>query len=180
MMFLRHLLSVLVLPFTVAVVVPYVLLGREIGGSAVMAQATGLLVISIGLALVVRTIAFFASLGRGTLAPWDPPRRLVIRGVYQHVRNPMISGVLLILIGESLLFASSAVGMWAAAVFAINAIYIPLIEEPGLQDRFGHQYQEYQRQVPRWIPRLSAWHPSGTSAAARSHLTAVAGDEGPP
>jgi protein-S-isoprenylcysteine O-methyltransferase Ste14 len=165
-MFLRHLLSVLLLPFTVAVVVPYVLLGREIGNSSVIAQASGLLAIAIGLALVVRTIAFFASLGRGTLAPWDPPQRLVIRGVYQHVRNPMISGVLLILIGESLLFASSAVGTWAAAVFAINATYIPLIEEPGLQHRFGHEYEEYKRHVPRWIPRLSAWDPSVRSSVS--------------
>lgn len=157
MMILRQLLSILILPFTVVVIVPAVLLRRELRPLATPVQAFGLVVVALGLMLVIYTISSFARRGRGTLAPWDPPRRLVISGVYRHVRNPMISGVLLILAGESLVFRSAAVAAWATVAFLINALYIPLVEEPGLARRFGADYEAYRHHVPRWIPRLSPW-----------------------
>ncbi|HEX6925123.1 MAG TPA: isoprenylcysteine carboxylmethyltransferase family protein, partial [Longimicrobiaceae bacterium] len=100
--------------------------------------------------------------GRGTLAPWDPPRRLVITGVYRHVRNPMISGVILILAGESLAFSSAALGTWTAVVLIVNAVYIPVVEEPGLARRFGEEYEAYRAHVPRWVPRLRPWNPTAS------------------
>ena len=75
------------------------------------------------------------------------------------MRNPMITGVLLVLVRESLFFASTAVATWAAVFFGLNATYIPLFEEPGLARRFGADYELYKRHVPRWIPRTSPWHP---------------------
>lgn len=158
-MILRQLLSILVLPFTVAVVVPFVALRQSRGEPSLAAQLSGGLLILAGLTLVVHTIRHFASRGRGTLAPWDPPRRLVVSGIYRYVRNPMISGVLSILVGESLLLGSTAVAVWAATFFALNATYIPLIEEPGLVRRFGAAYESYKQHVPRWIPRGSPWQP---------------------
>jgi protein-S-isoprenylcysteine O-methyltransferase Ste14 len=117
----------------------------------------GLLFIVLGLVLMVATIRLFVTVGQGTLAPWNPTQRLVIQGVYRHVRNPMISGVTFILLGEAVLAASLPVFCWFL-VFAIgNAIFIPLAEEPGLVKRFGGDYEEYRRNVPRWIPKLRPW-----------------------
>ena len=105
----------------------------------------------------MRTITLFATRGRGTLAPWDPPRRLVVNGVYRHVRNPMISGVIAIVLGETAMLGLRPMA-WLAAIFiAINATYIPLLEEPILRQRFGDDYDAYRRNVPRWIPRLRPW-----------------------
>lgn len=163
-MILRHILSVIILPFTVTVLIPAALLRRDLGPSSTSGQVAGLIVTAVGLALVVSTIASFASRGGGTLAPWDPPRRLVVTGVYRYVRNPMISGVLLILAGESLVFSSAAVGTWTLVCFVINAAYIPLLEEPALARRFGAEYEEYRRHVPRWVPRISPWYPTASPA----------------
>ena len=99
--------------------------------------AGGLFLI-VGLRLMVRTIRLFASSGKGTLAPWDPPGQLVVAGPYRHVRNPMISGVLSVLLAESLLLESSGVAIWLAVFFLVSAIVIPLFEEPGLVRRERH------------------------------------------
>lgn len=157
LMLLRQLLSILILPFTVTVIVPGVLLRPGGAPGPVPARVAGGVVIALGLALVARTVWHFAVRGRGTLAPWDPPRRLVVDGVYRYVRNPMITGVLLVLLGEALFFASSALAVWLAEFFAINAVYIPLLEEPMLARRFGEDYEAYRRNVPRWVPRLTPW-----------------------
>jgi protein-S-isoprenylcysteine O-methyltransferase Ste14 len=88
----------------------------------------------------------------------------VVRGVYRHVRNPMIAGVFFILLGESLLAASLPLFIWFVVFVIGNAIYIPVAEEPGLVKRFGDDYLAYQRNVPRWIPRVRPWE-GGKSAA---------------
>ena len=156
-MLLRHLLAILILPFTVTVVVPAALLGGDGTDAPLLFRLCGALLALAGLLLVARTIAHFATRGQGTLAPWDPPRRLVVRGIYRRVRNPMISGVLLVLAGEALWFASASLALWAAAFFGLNALYIPLVEEPALRRRFGAEYEAYEHNVPRWIPRRSPW-----------------------
>jgi protein-S-isoprenylcysteine O-methyltransferase Ste14 len=114
----------------------------------------GAVLIAVGLVLMYRTVSLFATVGEGTLAPWDPTRRLVVRGPYRHVRNPMISGVLFILAGEVLVLGSPPLVIWLAVFFAANALWMPLVEEPGLVRRFGDDYVEYKREVPRWLPRL--------------------------
>jgi protein-S-isoprenylcysteine O-methyltransferase Ste14 len=163
---LRHALAIAVFPFTMAVLVPF-WLGRRAGLMPALAdsaagqalQAAGLALLAVGLALFVASLRRFATEGRGTLAPWDPPRELVIRGPYRYVRNPMISGVLLVLLGEALVLRSRTHFLWACTFFAINAVYIPLLEEPDLAQRFGESYREYSRHVPRLLPRLRPWKP---------------------
>jgi protein-S-isoprenylcysteine O-methyltransferase Ste14 len=152
----RHLQAILVLPFTVAVLVPALLVWRG-GDELTWGAIPGAALVGVGLALVVRTVALFARVGEGTLAPWDPTRRLVVLGPYRYVRNPMISGVLAILVGETLAFWSGALLAWTAVVFAVNAIYMPLVEEPDLRLRFGADYDRYRQNVRRWVPRLRPW-----------------------
>jgi protein-S-isoprenylcysteine O-methyltransferase Ste14 len=105
----------------------------------------------------VASLRRFAGEGEGTLAPWDPPRNLVVRGPYRYVRNPMISGAVLFLFGEAALLLSLPHAVWAAAFLGLNSLYIPWMEEPQLERRFGESYREYCRNVPRVIPRLRPW-----------------------
>ena len=151
----------LALPLVVPGIVPWLLAAREGAPGRwppAPAEALASLVLAAaGLALLGATVHLFATEGQGTLVPWDPPRRLVVRGIYRHVRNPMITGVFLVILGEAVVLASPAVGSWFVAVMLINLVYIPLSEEPGLDRRFGDAYRVYKRNVPRWIPRLSPW-----------------------
>lgn len=156
----RQLAAVGLLPLTVTLVVPGLILwpnGAEGGGWALV--LVGAVLVTAGVALVAWTATLFARVGRGTIAPWDPTSRLVVLGPYRHVRNPMISGVLAILLGEAAIFASVPLLLWFAGVFAVNALYLPLVEEPGLRKRFGADYDAYRAGVPRWLPRLSPWEP---------------------
>ena len=160
----RHARAILLLPVVVAVVVPALLVwwtdDVDVGwGVRWLFVPVGLALIAIGLVLVVWTIRLFVTVGRGTLAPWDPTARLVVRGPYRHVRNPMISGVACVLAGEAALLGSVALVIWLAGFVAVNAVYLPLVEEPGLRRRFGAAYEEYRANVPRWLPRLRAWAP---------------------
>jgi protein-S-isoprenylcysteine O-methyltransferase Ste14 len=152
----RHLRAILLLPGVVIVAIPALILWRNGARLGPLAVA-GLPLIAAGLLLMIPTIRLFASAGRGTLAPWDPTTRLVVCGPYRYVRNPMISGVLAILVGEAALFASPRLLVWFGAVFALNAVYIPLVEERGLEARFGEEYRTYKAHVPRWLPRIRSW-----------------------
>lgn len=113
--------------------------------------------IGLGFILLVNTVSLFASQGGGTLAPWDPTQKLVVRGVYRYVRNPMISGVLSILLGEAICLGSIPLLYWFILFLMLNLVYMPLVEEPGLERRFGEEYARYRRNVPGWIPRLRPW-----------------------
>jgi protein-S-isoprenylcysteine O-methyltransferase Ste14 len=164
--FLRHLLAILALPVVMTILVPRwigVTFTWPQGAQAVVAFAAGVIALAIGVLLFVASVYEFATRGRGTLAPWDPPKHLVVHGPYRFVRNPMISGVIFILIGEALILRSVAHGWWAAAFVLINAIYIPLFEEPQLEERFGDSYREYRRHVRRFLPRLRPWSLNGAS-----------------
>jgi protein-S-isoprenylcysteine O-methyltransferase Ste14 len=165
--FVRHLFAIAALPFVVTVVVPVWIAQRNgialrLGASAAenAAQLVGVVVLSMGVWLFAASLRRFATEGEGTLAPWDPPRRLVVRGPYRYVRNPMISGVVFILFAEALLLLSMDHFAWALAFLGANAIYIPLLEEPMLKERFGESYVEYRRNVPRLLPRLRPWEPA--------------------
>jgi protein-S-isoprenylcysteine O-methyltransferase Ste14 len=133
--------------------------GRSAGWPplSLVPSGLGLSLIGLGLVLVVSTNLLFARIGRGTLAPWDPTQKLVVRGVYRYVRNPMISGVSFILLGEVLISGSLRLLGWFLIFALANLIYIPLVEEPGLERRFGQAYRVYQQHVPRWLPRLRPW-----------------------
>lgn len=160
MSLVRQLAAVALLPATVALVVPGLIAwrtGADGGGWAL--RLIGAALAALGVALVAWTATLFARVGRGTIAPWDPTSRLVVLGPYRHVRNPMISGVLAMLLGEAALAGSVPILLWFAGVLAVNAAYLPLVEEPGLRRRFGADYDAYKANVPRWLPRLSLWEP---------------------
>jgi len=152
----RQLAAVLLLPGLVAVGVPALIVWQT-GASLRPPAVVGIPLIAVGLVLVISTIRLFATVGRGTLAPGDATSRLVVQGPYRYVRNPMISGVLFILLGEAVCFSSPALLIWFAAVLAANAVYIPFVEERGLPRRFGADYEAYEANVPRWIPRVRPW-----------------------
>jgi protein-S-isoprenylcysteine O-methyltransferase Ste14 len=161
--------AILVLPGSALVVIPAIILWWSAGTAYEGALASpggpafwlAVLFAAAGLTLLAHTILLFARRGRGTLAPWAPTQRLVVTGVYRHVRNPMISGVLAVLLGETLLFQSLPLLAWAGLFALVNAIYMPLIEEPGLEKRFGNDYRTYKNNVPRWLPRLTPWRGLG-------------------
>jgi protein-S-isoprenylcysteine O-methyltransferase Ste14 len=161
--FLRQILSVLILPTTVVVLIP-AWIAREWHAGPTwprslvdgLAVAAGGLALTIGLTLFCASLLHFATEGRGTLAPWDPPRRLVVGGPYRYVRNPMISGVIFLLTGIALGLRSVPHAIWAGLFVTLNLILIPLVEEPVLEQRFGDDYRAYCRAVPRFVPRLTS------------------------
>ena len=162
---LRHLLALLALPTTVVVLVPLWIVDRydvpvrwPQTAADLLLAAVGALSLAIGFVLFLASLYEFFRHGRGTLAPWDPPRRFVVSGPYRYVRNPMIAGVLFMLFGVAFALRSRPHGAWAAAALLINAVYIPLIEEPGLERRFGDDYTRYRRHVRRFVPRLRPWN----------------------
>lgn len=171
MTLLRHLAAILALPFVVTVIVPRWILAAN-GGASLCGGSCGLLdlvriaagcvLLLAGLGLGAWCVVLFARVGRGTLAPWDPTQRLVVVGPYRHVRNPMITGVLTILLGESLVFGSMPLLAWAIGFWVLNTVYFIASEEPGLERRFGDDYREYRAHVSRWIPRRTPWPPDDT------------------
>ena len=160
----KHLRAILLLPGTVTIVIPAVVL--SIAGIPIRSfpapwnfilPATGLALVVLGLVLMVATIRLFVTVGKGTLAPWNPTQRLVVRGIYRYVRNPMITGVFCILVGEAAAFGSPWLLGWFGLFCLANLLYIPLREEPGLVKRFCDDYSLYRQNVPRWLPRLRPW-----------------------
>lgn len=123
----------------------------------VIVKVLGLVFFISGLALFAWSVYLFWAFGKGTLAPWAPTQKLIIRGPYKYCRNPMISGVLFILIGETLFLNSVNILIVAGAFFIINTIYFILKEEPDLYKRFGKEYEEYKKKVPRWIPKFKPY-----------------------
>jgi protein-S-isoprenylcysteine O-methyltransferase Ste14 len=119
------------------------------------------LVIAIGAALLAVCIWEFAHSGRGTLAPVDPPKQLVVRGLYRYVRNPMYLSVTLILLGQLMLTRSSALLAYLAFLFAAVNLFVIGYEEPTLRRQFGESYEQYTQAVNRWIPtfRSHRQHP---------------------
>ena len=158
--------SIILLPGNVLVIIPFVLsvltsnteYAIQISNIYQVFFWLGILALIPGLLLIISTVRIFIRFGDGTPAPWDPPKNFVIRGPYQHARNPMISGVILLLFAQSMLLRSIPIGVWTILFAAGNFLYIPLVEEKDLKKRFGESYMEYQANVPRWIPRLSLWN----------------------
>jgi protein-S-isoprenylcysteine O-methyltransferase Ste14 len=114
----------------------------------------------VGLVLMIWSVRMYKIHGGdGTPAPWDPIPNFVANGPYLHVRNPMLIGVILFQGAEAAYLQSWPVFIWMLIFLVANIIYFPLSEEPGLEKRFGETYLRYKANVPRWIPRLSAWQP---------------------
>jgi protein-S-isoprenylcysteine O-methyltransferase Ste14 len=152
---LKTALFTIAFPGTVAVYVPYRL--RATGQQAISALGwLGLAPLAIGIAVYLWCAWDFATFGRGTPLPLDAPRQLVARGLYRYVRNPMYWGVLLVIDGQALLFASLPTLCYGLAVAAGFHLFVILYEEPALTRQFGESYRQYLKTVPRWIPKPAA------------------------
>jgi protein-S-isoprenylcysteine O-methyltransferase Ste14 len=150
---IRSLCFLALLPGVVAGYLPYrILVGSgtlyppALGVASVIASALTL----AGVLVLLRCVWDFFARGKGTLAPIDPPRRLVIGGLYRYTRNPMYNGVVMILVGEAWFCGSIAVLTYAAGVLVAFHLFVVLYEEPVLEAKFGEAYIAYRRSVPRW------------------------------
>ncbi len=155
-MLLRAVLNFLLLPGLFAGVAPWLLAAGDPW------QRPGLLVGALpfgaGWALVVWCVRDFYVAGRGTLAPWAPPQRLVVVGAYRYVRNPMYVGALGVIGGTALLAGSPVVAAYALVAAVAFHLRIVLYEEPHLGQLFPADWARYRAAVPRWRPRLNPWH----------------------
>jgi len=120
-------------------------------------QLVGVLLIGAGLPVLLDSFARFALQGLGTPAPIAPTRHLVVSGLYQYVRNPMYVAVVTLILGQGLFFASLGVLEYGIAVWAGFSLFVLFYEEPTLRKSYGHEYEEFCANVPRWIPRLRPW-----------------------
>jgi protein-S-isoprenylcysteine O-methyltransferase Ste14 len=125
------------------------------------------LVIAAGAVLYLCCAWNFAAVGRGTPGPWDAPRRVVTRGPYRWVRNPIYLGALLVVLGEAGLFGSLRVLAYAGVMAVCFHLFVTGYEEPALRRRFGPGYLAYRRAVPRWIPRRPATRPGPPEPGSR-------------
>jgi protein-S-isoprenylcysteine O-methyltransferase Ste14 len=119
----------------------------------------GVLIIAAGLPVLLDSFVRFAIQGLGTPAPVAPPQRLVVTGLYRYVRNPMYVAVLLLILGQGLLFGSVQVLEFGLVVWLGFSAFVVLYEEPTLRGKFGKDYDEFCARVPRWIPRLKPIEP---------------------
>jgi len=143
-------------PGPVLVGVPYLLVtsGLELSFAIGNLRFIGIIPIAIGTACYIWTAWDFVFTGKGTPAPVGPPKMLVSRRLYRIVRNPMYIGVLLILVGEVILFMSWTLLAYAGLVWFLFHLFVVFYEEPNLRKKFGASYEEYRNSVPRWIPRV--------------------------
>jgi protein-S-isoprenylcysteine O-methyltransferase Ste14 len=155
---LRSLLWTILFPGFFAGYVPWRFFGLDRAALNTPSALLGLLCIGMGGALLAACILEFARTGRGTLSPVDPPRRLVVRGLYRYVRNPMYLSVTSIVLGEALLTRSRTLGIYWAVWFLAANLFVIGYEEPTLHQQFGPSYDQYTKQVGRWLPRRRSRH----------------------
>jgi protein-S-isoprenylcysteine O-methyltransferase Ste14 len=165
-MFFEWIRTIIILPFNVLVIIPMTLLyfteyQWTQNYSALL--VVGGVLLMFGLLFAGWTMWLFGKRGHGTAAPWNPPKKLVVVGPYAHVRNPMITSVLTMLIAEALLLNSWLIAVLFIVFLIGNMIYFPLFEEKDLEKRFGNSYTQYKRNVPRWLPRLRPWLPQSAA-----------------
>jgi protein-S-isoprenylcysteine O-methyltransferase Ste14 len=113
--------------------------------------------IAAGTTPLIESIWRFVQVGRGTLMPAVPTEHLVVSGLYRFVRNPMYVGVLTALAGEALLFARRSMVIYWMVVATTIHLFVLLYEERTLSKRYGEEFEEFKRNVPRWLPRLTPW-----------------------
>src|SRR5881296_2337305 len=154
LLFLKNLVFTVVVPGTVAVFIPYRIVSRA--PSELALDPERLLLAAPAFALGAATYFWclwdFAVVGRGTPAPIDPPKQLVVRGLYRYVRNPMYLGVLLVVAGWAALSWSPRVLEYGVVVAVLFHLVVLLVEEPLIRRRFGTAYEAYCRTVRRWLP----------------------------
>jgi protein-S-isoprenylcysteine O-methyltransferase Ste14 len=150
----------LLAPGVVAGVVPWWISRWQIGSPLLGVSAFRVLGVALmiaGVPMLLDSFARFALQGLGTPAPAFPTQHLVVTGLYRYVRNPMYVGVIAVIAGQALLFGNLRVLEYAAVVGAGFCLFVMGYEEPKLRRTFGDEYFEFCRNVPRWVPRLTAW-----------------------
>ncbi len=153
----RTLIFTIFVPGFWTIMMPYWLLPRGTRPDLRGAGAAGWLLIATGIALYFACAFWgFALRGKGTPLPIDPPKKLVVEGPYGLVRNPMYWSVASVMLGEAAVFHSVALAELAFAFFAGVNVFVLLYEEPALRRKFGAEYEEYCRRVPRWLPRIKS------------------------
>jgi protein-S-isoprenylcysteine O-methyltransferase Ste14 len=158
MLWLRTLVFTILVPGTELVLLPVLVVVMGVGPRLELGlvRYLGLVPLLAGLIMIGRCFADFVRQGRGTPAPHDPPRELVVAGLYRHVRNPQYVGVVLILVGEALLSGMVVLYGYAVVMAVGYHLFVRYYEEPTLGRLFGEPYARYRAAVPRWLPRLPA------------------------
>ncbi len=150
LLLLKNLLFTILVPGTIAVYVPVFVIPHARAVISPIAIGAGFLLLA-GISIYLWSVWEFAVFGRGTPAPVDSPRYLVVRGLYRYSRNPMYVGVLSIVFGWSLWFRSPSLAIYGCAVAACFHLFVVLYEEPRLSRVFGESYDQYRARVPRWV-----------------------------
>jgi protein-S-isoprenylcysteine O-methyltransferase Ste14 len=145
-----------VVPGTIAVLVPWLITDWQLHSSSPVLQIASATLIFVGIVPLVSAFGEFVKAG-GTPSPTAAPQQLVVDGFNRYVRNPMYIGVLLIILGQALLFTSVGLAAYAAVFWASVAAFVRWYEEPTLSRQFGAAYHMYRRAVPAWRPRLHPW-----------------------
>jgi protein-S-isoprenylcysteine O-methyltransferase Ste14 len=149
---LRNLMFTVIMPGTVGVYVPWLILTAS-GAKPEPIIWPAVVLTGLGVALYLWCLWLFATVGRGTPGPWDPAQRVVGVGPYGWIRNPMYLSVFLVVMGEALLFLSIPLLVYLGLVSLVVQLFVVGYEEPTLTEQFGDEYRAYLRRVPRWIPR---------------------------
>jgi protein-S-isoprenylcysteine O-methyltransferase Ste14 len=150
----------LIAPGVVAGLIPWLLTGWDAEPASPLVRAAGVVLVALGAGFLLQAFARFVIEGLGTPAPVAPPERLVVGGVYRHVRNPMYLAVGAAIVGQGLLLGRPALLLYAAVFGAVVFCFVRLYEEPTLRRQFGESYETYRRAVPGWLPRLRPWRGS--------------------
>ena len=156
MVALKTLVFSILVPGTVTVIIPRLLL-QGTGGLVLPALSlwiVGLLPLLIGVGLYIWCAGAFTFIGRGTPAPIDAPRVLVTQGAYRWMRNPRYVAVLIVVIGEAILFRSLLLAGYALLLLAVFHTFVVFVEEPSLRRQFGASYEAYVHSIPRWLPHF--------------------------
>jgi protein-S-isoprenylcysteine O-methyltransferase Ste14 len=154
-------------PGVVAGIIPWLLTGWRSSRPAPPIELLGGVLVVAGAAVVLHAFARFVSEGAGTPAPVAPTQRLVVGGIYRHVRNPMYVAVGATIIGQALLFGRPVLVAYAAIFYLVVFAFVRGYEEPLLTARYGDEYRAYRRAVPGWRPRLRPWRPEDAPPGPR-------------
>ena len=155
----------LLVPFFI-IWIPYEILsasGHDIEFNNGVFQHVGLVFIALGVVAYIWCSGSFVFYAKGTPIPFTPTKELVVTGLYKYVRNPLYIAGMLVLLGETLLFLSKGIFIYTLIMFGVFNIHV-LMEENHLEDTFGKKYEQYRKDVPRWIPRFKSYKENDPSS----------------
>ena len=150
---LKNLLFTVVMPGTVGVYLP-LWIARDRPVASGPALVAGSVLLLLGASIYAWCVWDFATFGRGTPAPIDAPKKLVVRGLYRYSRNPMYVGVLTVILAWAMLYQTASLALYALVVGTFFQTFVMLYEEPHLRAAFGSEYDAYRARVGRWLPKL--------------------------